>query len=307
MNAPDLSICIPTYNRARLLEQQLKDLVSLPVVTEDRRIEIVISDNASTDDTQRVASGFAARFPDTIKYFRNEKNVFDDNFRLALSRGNGEYLKLSNDTLHWSCDGLREMLSAIDAHRAEKPLLYFRNIKDNGPETHCESLDDFLQLCSYNITWIAEFGIWKSDFATLTDFSRAKETQLIQADVTLRLMAEKRRATIIKREFFSITPGKVSGGYNLCKVFGKHYLSILKPYLPTGALSRKTFEAEKRKLLLHHIFVYSVLVRSDIAFEKSGYVRYLFPEYKFNWYFYPTLPFVFGSRLYAAALRLLHK
>lgn len=305
MTSPVLSICIPTYNRAKLLQQLLESLVALPVVANDNRIEIVVSDNASTDDTQRIASEFASRFPAKIKYFRNAQNVFDDNFRLALSRGTGDYLKLSNDTLHWSDEGLRELLAFVDAHSAEKPVLYPRNLKSDEPEIRCESLDAFLQLCGYNITWIAEFGIWRTDFNALTDFSRAKDTQLIQTDVTLRLLAAKRRAVIIKREFFSITPGKVSGGYNLCKVFGKHYLSLLKPYLLSGDVSRKTYETEKRKLLLHHIFVYSVLVRPDIAFEKTGYVRYLFPEYKFNWYFYLTLPFVFGSKLYATILHLL--
>lgn len=304
MSTPVLSICIPTYNRAKLLEKLLDGLIALPVVTDDDRIEIVINDNASTDDTQCVASSFASRFPGKIKYFRNAQNVFDDNFRIALSRGTGDYLKLSNDTLHWSDEGLRTILASIEAHRAEKPLLYFRNAKEQAPETTCESADEFLRICSYNITWIAEFGVWRTDFDILPDFSRAKDTQLIQVDVTLRLLVQKRRSVIVNHEFFSITPGKVSGGYNLCKVFGKHYLSLLKPYVLTGVISRKTFESEKRKLLLHHIFVYSVLVRPDIAFEKTGYVRYLFSEYRFNWYFYLTLPFVFGSKLYASTLRL---
>lgn len=306
MSKPVLSICIPTYNRATLLEKLLDGLVALPVITNDDRIEIVVNDNSSTDDTQRVARDFATRYPGKIKYFRNAQNVFDDNFRIALSRGTGEYLKLSNDTLHWSDEGLRTILASIETYREEKPLLYFRNAKEHAPEMKCDSPDAFLRICSYNITWIAEFGIWKTDFDSLSDFSRAKDTQLIQADVTLRLLAAKRRSVIVHHEFFSITPGKVSGGYNLCKVFGNHYLSLLKPYVLLGDISRQAYEAEKRKLLLHHIFVYSVLVRRDIAFEKTGYVRYLFPEYKFNWYFYLTLPFVFGSKLYATLLHLFH-
>ena len=50
---PILSICIPTYNRAESLRTSLQQYVSCKGF--DESIEIVISDNASTDDTRKVA------------------------------------------------------------------------------------------------------------------------------------------------------------------------------------------------------------------------------------------------------------
>ena len=50
---PLLSICIPTYNRAELLRSALLSLV--PQVKESGgEVELVVSDNCSTDDTRRV-------------------------------------------------------------------------------------------------------------------------------------------------------------------------------------------------------------------------------------------------------------
>jgi len=49
MAQPDLSICIPTYNRAAILADTLAHLEFLndfPLTT-----EVVVSDNASPDDT----------------------------------------------------------------------------------------------------------------------------------------------------------------------------------------------------------------------------------------------------------------
>jgi glycosyltransferase involved in cell wall biosynthesis len=53
-----LSICIPTYNRASLLRQTLAHLCDVKWPFE---AEIVVYDNASTDDTARVLSSFPVR------------------------------------------------------------------------------------------------------------------------------------------------------------------------------------------------------------------------------------------------------
>ena len=57
MTRPRLSICIATYNRAGLLREALTNLTEVC----DDDIEIVVSDNASPDDTQGVINSFAGR------------------------------------------------------------------------------------------------------------------------------------------------------------------------------------------------------------------------------------------------------
>ena len=47
---PLLSICIPTYNHAELLDRALARLTSLPAFASGD-VEVVLSDNASTDGT----------------------------------------------------------------------------------------------------------------------------------------------------------------------------------------------------------------------------------------------------------------
>jgi len=52
-----LSICIPTCNRSRLLHESLTSILNSAKGYEDK-IEIVISDNVSTDDTGSVVARF---------------------------------------------------------------------------------------------------------------------------------------------------------------------------------------------------------------------------------------------------------
>ncbi len=93
---PLLSICIPTYNRADVLDLVLKNIIENRGF--DESIEIVISDNASTDNTFEICKKYIDVFQN-IKYFRNGKNVRDENFWLVLNRATGKYRKLQNDYL----------------------------------------------------------------------------------------------------------------------------------------------------------------------------------------------------------------
>src|SRR5664279_654163 len=94
-----LSICIPTYNRAKNLEDTLISIVQQRRFQETDDVEIVISDNCSGDNTGNVSEKFAALYKEKIRYFRNTENISDANFEKVLSYGKGQYLKLNNDTL----------------------------------------------------------------------------------------------------------------------------------------------------------------------------------------------------------------
>ncbi len=99
MERPILSICIPTYNRARYLPECLSSIVSqLEVKEMGDNVEIVIADNASTDNTEDIVKEYQKLHANII-YFRNEKNIgFDRSFARLLERSTGIYcLSLGDD------------------------------------------------------------------------------------------------------------------------------------------------------------------------------------------------------------------
>ena len=89
---PLLSICIPTYNRAEKLQQCLHHIaVQLGDEKVRGAIEVVISDNASEDNTKEVVKKFQGSF-DNIVYVRNEKNLgIDKNIINSVVQANGKY------------------------------------------------------------------------------------------------------------------------------------------------------------------------------------------------------------------------
>ncbi|MGE6781058.1 glycosyltransferase family 2 protein [Ensifer adhaerens] len=112
MSQVKLSICIPTYNRAAFLEKALGYFVELYQFS--YKYEIIISDNASTDDTRGVVERFIAKgLP--IRYLRQAENYGSGaNVVSAFSRATGEYvLYLADDDILIN-DGMREAIRYLD-------------------------------------------------------------------------------------------------------------------------------------------------------------------------------------------------
>lgn len=72
VDGPVLSICVPTFNRARYLESLLQDLAA-NIGGLGFSYELLIGDNASGDDTPEVVRRFEDRL--SIRYFRRPENV----------------------------------------------------------------------------------------------------------------------------------------------------------------------------------------------------------------------------------------
>ena len=84
-----LSICIPTCNRGSIL-----DTVILNYITNeefDDSVELVISDNASTDNTEEIVKEIIKKYPSKkISYYKNDENIGAKNFFAVISRAKGK-------------------------------------------------------------------------------------------------------------------------------------------------------------------------------------------------------------------------
>ncbi len=83
-----ISICIPTYNRARYLEETLPSII--PQLAPD--IEVLIYDTGSADGTAELVRRYQRSCP-SIMYFWNDVNLgVDRTLLLLLEQSSGEYV-----------------------------------------------------------------------------------------------------------------------------------------------------------------------------------------------------------------------
>jgi glycosyltransferase involved in cell wall biosynthesis len=279
-----LSICIPTYNRCDVLEKTLLSIVDQSAF--DERVEIVISDNFSTDNTKDLVFKYQKRYKNII-YQCNEKNILDQNFTKALLLGNGDYLKLLNDTALMKQGVLESLLFYIDKYRLEKPELFFFNNNERYANkiVSCSSFNQFVDTASYYIGWIANFGAWKAHFDSIENKDRCSFLQFVQIDWSFR-MVENKKSVVAFGDWIQIQTVNKKGGYNIFEVFLDNYLFLYLPYLNRGQLSYSVFRREKNRLLKWFLagWINLLVLKKDDGynFGTIGWKRIFWRHYKSN-------------------------
>ena len=288
MHRPLLTICIPTYNRSNYLKTTLDSIVNQKIFNESKQVQVVISDNASTDDTRLICDEFVNAYAGKVIYHCNHENIFDLNFEKALSLGCGEFLKLNNDTLVHKEGSLDQMLKDINLNFNDKPILYYTNglIRENGV-FFCNDLNSFINKTSYNVTWIGAFGIWREDYIQFSDFSRASSLQLVQVDVLFRMIAKGKDVIINNNALLqSLVPEK-KGGYNIFKIFVENYLNLIESNYKDGHVNHTTLYNEKSKLMLHLIvpwYLNLLSKKSNLGFVHEKSFTIIYSKYKYHPY-----------------------
>lgn len=90
MTLPQFSVAVPVHNGASFLREALDSALAQTYPP----VEIVISDNASTDDTPRICAEFASRIP-YIRYSRSDKPLtIGQSWNRACRMASGEWVKL---------------------------------------------------------------------------------------------------------------------------------------------------------------------------------------------------------------------
>lgn len=284
---PLLSICIPTYNRADYLKATLENITSDQAFCSE--IEVVISDNASTDHTRQVAEKFVAEF-NNIHYYCNEKNILDGNFIIALNRGNGRYRKLSNDTLHYLPGALSKMLKYIKENNSSKPLFFYNNINfiSKDCQVNVSSLSDFVDSVAFFIGWIANFGLWESDLDCIKPFPKYTKLQFVQVAWTMEIIKKHQDAKLIFADFHKTVEPIKKGSYNLFKVQVSNLFSILRDYGIRG----KSYEIAKYRMFRYQVLplYYSYIeCRNPTGFDLTNSFSTILSEYLFRPYLFPGL------------------
>ena len=290
---PILSICIPTYNRAAILRDTLEKYSSCAEF--DDSVEIVISDNASPDETPAVCKEFTQKFSN-IRYYRNVVNVRDENFVIVQNHAQGEYIKLMNDNIYMPNEGLRAMKQYIRANiDSKKPIFFvtgpvYERIRQK--EYTCRSMDEYVRKVSLFVTAISLFGVWRTDWVEISDKTRFSKLQLSQVDWTYQLIEKYGMCQLIYMEpYWCPSKGaehKFSESYNFFKVHLTNYDTIKQEYVEKGLISPNTMRKDGRMFLRHYRKkIGEVLFGRRIdGFDYSGTKQILKQHFSKDWYFY---------------------
>lgn len=246
---PLVSICIPTYNRAKYLSKTLDSIISQEEF-QDKKVEIIINDNCSTDNTEDVGKEYATKY-ENLLYFRNPENVVDRNYPICLSRANGLLRKLNNDTAILLPGSLRDMCEIVEKYQEEKPLIFFdngTNISDGSAEEL--NFHDFIMQQGYWVTWIASFSAWDTDCVGIENDTECCDLRLWQVNQECKVGSEKNSVVVLHKKIVETQElEKKNISYGLYKVFYVNFFKILDPYLASDDFSSEDREKLEKDLL----------------------------------------------------------
>lgn len=99
-HAPIVSICCVTYNHARYIAQTLSGFLAQET---SFPFEILVGDDASTDETVKIIEEFKARYPGRITLFRRSSNIGPRrNFAQVTASARGKYIALCDGDDYWT-------------------------------------------------------------------------------------------------------------------------------------------------------------------------------------------------------------
>ena len=118
MNAePLVSVCMTAYNHAPYIGRAIEGVLSQRTTF---AVELVLSDDCSTDGTGAICRDYAARYPDRIRLLTGDVNVgMRANYRRTIEACRGRYVAMC-DGDDWWCDPLKlqRQVEALEADPA---------------------------------------------------------------------------------------------------------------------------------------------------------------------------------------------
>ncbi|WP_291493535.1 glycosyltransferase family 2 protein [Desulfurella sp.] len=116
MDKPKVTIAIPAYNQAKYIKQTIDSALN----QDYPNLEVVVSDDASLDDTRQIVKEYNDK---RLKYYRNEKNIgrVANHRKLLYEYATGEYvLNLDGDDYLIATDAISFMVNQINFYHKQE-------------------------------------------------------------------------------------------------------------------------------------------------------------------------------------------
>lgn len=135
-----VSIAMCTYNGATFLQQQLYSLAEQTYRPE----QIIICDDASTDQSVAIAEAFSKDSGLNVRIYRNPKNLgYIKNFEQAIGYCTQDLIFLCDQDDLWHSDKIKQMVDVFDAEPQVGLVLHDFCLIDDFNQPHHEPVNTY--------------------------------------------------------------------------------------------------------------------------------------------------------------------
>ena len=150
MSTDKVSVFVTTYNHENYIAQCLDSILSQKTTFD---FEIVITDDASTDNTQKIISDYKSKFGSIINEQLNTKNVGATvNCFQTLDRCKAEYIATLGGDDYWIDDNkLQKQIDALDANK--DAVLHYTNCHKMTPNNEKSDALSFIPESQFDLNY----------------------------------------------------------------------------------------------------------------------------------------------------------
>ncbi|MFD2408834.1 glycosyltransferase [Paenibacillus rhizoplanae] len=244
---PLLSICIPTYNRAPYLDTCLHSIYSQ--IGNNELIEVVVSDNASTDATPDVIDKYMSLYSN-MRAVRNDTNVgADPNIYFVTTLGRGKFVKMHGDDDYFLPGKIMPLLHVLDSH-PECGVIHISLINGTKPLSLDTGMSNFLAATGLYAGFISSVVLKREEFEKIEKPELFMNSKFNQIYLQYSILKDNPNFCIMYDNIFSYG-GSTSSKYSFAEVFFNGYPSILNHFLGDG-LCAEEITREKKHTLYHY-------------------------------------------------------
>ena len=249
LTAPILTIAIPTYNRSAFLKRSLQYLYEQK--NDLANVELIISDNASADNTSEVVAGFQS-LGLNIRYIRNPENKGADlNIAQCYTSATGKYVLTLGDDDFFVANSIGKIIKLLLT--GDYGVIYINS--NNAIErantgtadasyTVYNSPLDFIKKVNYYVTFISGNIVNRANLDE-ENLLKYVGSNVVQVAYILDSVF-KSKANLYINDVLLIAEPDNSGGYNLFKIFGDNFNHLI------GGLRRSAAEVAAVKKIINN-------------------------------------------------------
>jgi glycosyltransferase involved in cell wall biosynthesis len=274
---PLLSVTIPTFNRAQRLQQCLQMLVErlAEIGPISHEIEILVVDNASTDETSEIAKLGYTLFAN-FRYERNDSNLgIDGNIHRCSQLATGQWVQFLSDDDILLPGALLSVLETIKSRpTADFIFLNVVSFVDTLPPLQewkariplnadlvCTDQNQLVETCHIWLTFLTSFVFRREAWNRSRRLESYIGTDIYLSYALLDLLSGAAESVILAKPLVAAR-AHFSGSYRIFYAFGHQWTDLLLQHAPMLGFDRERMRNVLRKTIrmdfLYRVVMYRV-------------------------------------------------
>lgn len=239
--SPLLSLYVPTYNRAALLRQSLRAILSQITPEMADTVEVVVMDNFSPDDTPQVMARAQQDFPGvSLRCVRRPENIgCDANFTDAPNQTRGEFVYMLSDDDVLQPGAVAALLRLIRENPGFDAFALNISHFTDDPERQDTSVgfplkadriirdrDEALLLFGSHISFLSSMAFRRANVLG-KDYAPRRDTNFGQAYLFLDALAPAQGLYVTSRRYLAMRQDNAEG-YNVFRVLLTNFHALMQ-------------------------------------------------------------------------------